>query len=116
MTEQDPGLDRLDYFSDSGENPGSIAGEVMHDNNKVRAVSDLPIQVGRFGKLRTTIEGYTGKGLSVGVQFAGKGKVRMLVAEHPDLIKKTAAVVGVTGAAIATGAVVYMHEHHKRTK
>jgi hypothetical protein len=40
----------------------------------------------------------------------------MIISEHPDLIKRTAAVAGIAGATIAAG-VIYMHEvHHKNNQ
>ncbi len=119
MTEQDPIVSNI--YDDHPDGIGEIPAygtpiEVSLRADKVNAPDDLRVQAGRFGKLRSSIELHTTSERSVGLQFAGPRSVRMFIAEHPDLIKKTAAVVGVTGAAIASGVVVYMHEHHKRGK
>lgn len=105
-----------DFSGVTGENPGVSLGEVIHLNDRVRGIADISVQRGRFGKLRTSIERYTENGLSVGLQFAGPRRVRMIISEHPDLIKRTAAVAGIAGATIAAG-VIYMHEvHHKNNQ
>lgn len=110
----------FDFHTDGiGEYPGPSPLEEIQWNERVNRPQDLPIQVGRFGKLRRKIESYTSRGLSLGVQYAGPRRVRMLIAENPDLIKKTAAV-GAIGTVVAVGAVaarvIYMHEHRKPKK
>ena len=100
-----------------GEIPASgTPVEMTLRADKVNGPNDLRIQASRFGRLRSAIELHTDKDRAVGLQFAGPKSVKMFISEHPDLIKRSVAVVGVTSAAIVTGAVVYMHEHHKRGK
>ncbi len=99
-----------------GEVPGPTTTEDLHWNKRVNKPDDLSVQVGRFGPLRRSIKAYTSRGLSVGVQFAGPRKVRMLISERPELIKKGAAVIGVTAGAVVAAGVVYLHERHKPGK
>lgn len=114
MTENPLGPNIYDDFDDIGEVPGPTPFEKSHFDEKVNTHKDLAIQVGRFGQLRRSIESYTQRGLSVGVALGGPRQVRMFIAEHPDLIKKTAIVTGVAGAVVA--GVIYVHERHRLKK
>lgn len=119
MTEQDPLARNIydDHPDGIGEIPANGTPVEMNLRaDRVNGLSDLRVQAGRFGRLRSAIEEHTDRDRAVGLQFAGPRSVKMFISEHPDLIKRTAAVVGVAGAAIATGAVIYMHEHHKQGK
>lgn len=119
MPEQNPLSRNIydDHPDGIGEIPASgTPVEMSLRAERVSSLGDLRVQAGRFGKLRSAIEEHTDRDRAVGLQFAGPRSVRMFISEHPDLIKRTAAVVGIAGAAIASGAVIYMHEHHKRGK
>lgn len=117
-TEQEPQRNIYDDHPDGiGEIPAyGTPIEVSLRADRVNEPADLKVQAGRFGKLRSAIEAHTEREKAVGLQFAGPRSIKMYISEHPDFIKRTAAVVGVTGAAIATGVVVYMHEQRKRNK
>lgn len=119
MSEQDQSARNIydDHPDGFGEIPAAgTPVEMSFRADKVNGLNDLRTQAGRFGRLRSAIEMHTDMDRAVGIQFAGPKSVRMFISEHPDLIKRSAAVIGVTSAAIVTGAVVYMHEHHKRGK